>query len=162
MLMNEEQIKRIVRAEIQNHASGARFGLNSIPRHTHNGVDSPPAFQPVITYVGLMNQNGTGAFLPSGWVAYITGAPLAYTYVVIHNLSGGGSSSAVATVYSVVACVQSSGLFVTPVVTEYANYFTVEFINSLGQQPDTPYSFFLTATNNKPLTLVTYSGSLIK
>lgn len=38
--MDDQQIRRIVRDEIARSASSNRFNLNSIPNHTHNGIDS--------------------------------------------------------------------------------------------------------------------------
>lgn len=43
--MNEQQIKQLIQQEIHKNQQAQRFNLNSIPRHTHNGVDSPPVNQ---------------------------------------------------------------------------------------------------------------------
>lgn len=39
--MNEEQIRKLVRDEIQKKSLGGRFGIEPISRHVHNGQDSP-------------------------------------------------------------------------------------------------------------------------
>jgi hypothetical protein len=39
--MNGAQIRKIVREEIQRANGSARFRVNSIPEHTHDGVNSP-------------------------------------------------------------------------------------------------------------------------
>lgn len=39
--MTPEEIKQLVRQEIQSANSALRFQLTGIPRHVHNGVDSP-------------------------------------------------------------------------------------------------------------------------
>ena len=63
--MNEQQIRAVVRQEIDSAISSKRFGLNPIPRHTHNGVDSPPVRQenivPNVRVLGdiTMQTNGT-------------------------------------------------------------------------------------------------------
>jgi len=38
--MDENRIRQIVNEEIRKNESGSRFGLKSIPNHSHNGVDS--------------------------------------------------------------------------------------------------------------------------
>jgi hypothetical protein len=38
--MDENKIRRIVQQEIARSNSGSRFKINSIPNHSHNGVDS--------------------------------------------------------------------------------------------------------------------------
>jgi hypothetical protein len=38
--MNENQIRQIVQEELRRNESGSRFGVKSIPYHTHNGKDS--------------------------------------------------------------------------------------------------------------------------
>lgn len=38
--MNEQQIRQLIQQEIAREKSSSRFGINSIPNHTHNGVDS--------------------------------------------------------------------------------------------------------------------------
>jgi hypothetical protein len=40
-IMNDQQITKIVREEIQRANNSSRFRLQSIPEHTHNGTDSP-------------------------------------------------------------------------------------------------------------------------
>ena len=40
--LNENQIRNIVRSEISRSDSKSRFGVNSIPNHTHDGIDSLP------------------------------------------------------------------------------------------------------------------------
>lgn len=39
--MNEDQIRDIVRNELQQQGSGGRFGMGGVQKHTHNGLDSP-------------------------------------------------------------------------------------------------------------------------
>lgn len=40
--MDEQKIRQIVRQELAQRDASSRFALNSIPNHTHNGVDSLP------------------------------------------------------------------------------------------------------------------------
>lgn len=39
--MDENRVRQIIAEEIAKAASSGRFSLTSIPRHTHNGADSP-------------------------------------------------------------------------------------------------------------------------
>lgn len=39
--MTEQQLRTIIRQEIKANDSSSRFGFNQIPRHVHNGIDSP-------------------------------------------------------------------------------------------------------------------------
>lgn len=43
--MDDNKIRQIVRDEIARNDNRGRFGLNSIPYHTHNGIDSPAVSQ---------------------------------------------------------------------------------------------------------------------
>jgi hypothetical protein len=39
--MNEQQIRQIVQQELQRSNNASRFTVNSIPQHTHDGINSP-------------------------------------------------------------------------------------------------------------------------
>lgn len=39
--MDEKQVRRIVQQEIQKSSKGSQFGVQNVPFHLHNGVDSP-------------------------------------------------------------------------------------------------------------------------
>ena len=39
--MNEQQIRQIVQQELQRSNNASRFSINSIPQHTHDGINSP-------------------------------------------------------------------------------------------------------------------------
>lgn len=47
--MTEQDIKRIVQQEIKAQNAASRFGFTQIPRHLHNGVDSPKINQANVT-----------------------------------------------------------------------------------------------------------------
>jgi len=38
--MDEQTIRKIIREEIARNSSSSRFSVNTIPNHTHNGIDS--------------------------------------------------------------------------------------------------------------------------
>lgn len=65
--MNEERVREIIRQEIQQADSKNRFTLTPINSHTHDGINSPTAFQPIITYVGFIGTLGEAYYLPNGW-----------------------------------------------------------------------------------------------
>lgn len=80
--MNEQQIRSIVQQEIAKSRSDARFGLNPIQRHIHNGIDSPQISQnnvlPSVSVSGAITfasettytLNLNSAFTPSRIIAY--------------------------------------------------------------------------------------------
>lgn len=82
--MNEQQIRQLVQQEIRNYTSGARFGLTTIPRHIHNNTDSPYAFQPILTYAGIINDDGTPILIPAGWTVVHNGTG---SYSIFHHLN---------------------------------------------------------------------------
>ena len=63
--MDEAKIRAIVQQEIQRNDSASRFSLNQIPRHTHNGTDSPNISQssvvPVTRTIGSITMATNGA-----------------------------------------------------------------------------------------------------
>lgn len=67
--MTEQDIKRIVQQEIKAQNAASRFGFTQIPRHLHNGVDSPNISQasviPTTRTIGsvTMATNDTDYFL---------------------------------------------------------------------------------------------------
>lgn len=139
-------IDKQIQQGIQNQASGARFGLNSIPRHIHNGTDSPPVFQTILTYIGAVNANGGIAIMPKGW----GGSGGSGNYTIIHNL---GSSA----IYSVVATANDfldSAVICT--INQTANNFTVSTWNVIGVLVSCGFTFSLTVINNRSTTLPSY------
>lgn len=80
-------LKQQIQQGIQQAASANRFQLSGIPRHVHNGIDSPVVFQPIITYVGLVSFLGISVFLPKGWT--VAQGTVPGNYVVTHNLGPG-------------------------------------------------------------------------
>lgn len=82
--MTPEQVHQMIQQEIHKSQQAQRFNLNSIPRHTHNGVDSPTIFQSSFVYAGAVNTDGTPALLPQGWTSKIGTAG---SYTITHNLN---------------------------------------------------------------------------
>lgn len=132
---------------MQRHNSGARFGLKELAYHTHNGTDSPPIFQPFITYIGLIGLTGTVGILPSGWsVVYgSTGQ-----YQVTHNLNS--------FLYAVVA--NSAGVANVVDISTDPNLIEFDWFTPAGVAQDTPFYFLVSIVNNKKLSLPTYQDTV--
>lgn len=82
--MNPDQIRQLVRQEIQAQSSVSRFTLNTNSRHIHNGTDSPLAYQPIVTYVGSVTSTGGSTLLPAGWTVDHSATGV---YTITHNLN---------------------------------------------------------------------------
>lgn len=166
--MDEQQIRQIVREEIRGSDSSGRFGLNSIPRHIHNNIDSPFVFQPIMTFIGLIAADGVPAAIPSGWTVEIATVNLiTNTYVITHNLdqqssSGVTTDGSPSALYSVVTQVEAvANQFYAPQVVEYKNLFTVNWYNSAGSTEQISFNFILTLINNKSVTYPKYVGTSV-
>lgn len=151
-----ENIRQMVRSEIEIQASAKRFGLVPIPRHTHNNVDSPFIFQPEITYVGIVDHNGIALLLPKGWTAEQTA--FSGVYKVTHNLPPG-------TLYVVSAIASAdsgsghdSVSYSQGSDTSSISFFVFNTIAGTGVVCD--FYFTLTVINNKSAQLPTYTGTL--
>lgn len=152
--MNEATIKQWIQQGIQQAASANRFTLGGIQRHTHNNVDSPYTFEPILTYVGIINYDGTYSLLPKGWTVVKDPANLG-TYYITHNLG--------TVLYSCVAsCFQSTNIFGVPVIEGFANEVDFTWGDvATGAKADTSFYFILTVINNKSTTLPSYVGSAV-
>lgn len=161
--MSPDQIKQLVQQEVQIQMSGSRFGLTTIPRHTHNNIDSPNVFSPTLTYAGevLAGDYGvtspTPILLPKGWtVGYVTTGSLAGAYQVTHNL--GTSQYAVVVSASPGNPAVLNQVFVN--VEENPANFLVIFANSSTFPIDCGFTFTLTQINNRKANLPTYVSSV--
>ena len=146
-------IDQKIQAGIQKASAANRFQLTSSQRHTHNDIDSPYVFQPILTYIGLILINGTiaapaaGAYpgtLPTGWTVNHAGTG---DYILTHNLN--------TTFYACVA----SPLGTTTAVSLAVSTTQVEFAwfdTATQALTDTPFMFILTTINNKKTKLPTY------
>lgn len=148
--MNPEQIRALVRQEIQANSSASRFKVNTTPRHIHNNVDSPFTFQPILTYIGEVNADGTAVLLPNGWTSVGSGTGV---YTITHNLNS--------TYYRIVANPSDPyiGVFCT-IGTRGKNTVVVKtFVPSAGSYAATSasFSFILVITNNRSQTLPSYT-----
>lgn len=154
--MDDQKIRQIVRDELTRNNNGARFGVNNIPFHTHNGIDSPSIFSPTITYTGYIPSDGLVnqtpfVFLPTGWTVELQFPGTTDIYKVTHNL---GTSF-----YSVVVNqVGPGGSTVVNQVVAYDNYFEVAWFNG-GTFYQKDFFFTLTQVNNKRNALPTYTLS---
>lgn len=135
-----------------------RFNVSSTQRHIHNNIDSPYVFQPILTYIGLINEDGSAAVLPNGWSSVRAGG----IYTITHNIESktGLINASFGAPYSIVTQCQGDGIL-SSFVQEGLQVFTVEWKNPAGVVFDTAFSFILTVVNNKSQQLPTYGGDLI-
>ncbi len=161
--MDEQKIRQVAKEvahqEVQNYNAGARFQLNPIQRHIHNNLDSPYAFQPIVNYIGLIEDDGTADLLPKGWTAEL----VTNYYVITHNLglTQGNATGSPNALYSVVVQNQG-GSFLMSIVLEFPNFFIVEWANYLNVGHQTSFGFNLTLINNRSTQLPIYTGKLIQ
>lgn len=80
--MTPEQIRQIVREEIQKSSSSSRFGLAPISRHIHNNIDSPFVFQPILTYSGLVGVGNSVTFVAVTATGAFVGGEVSATLTV--------------------------------------------------------------------------------
>lgn len=145
-------LQNTIQGEIAAHATGARFGLNSIPRHTHNNVDSPYTFQPILNYVGIVESNAVVALFPKGWKLTKTATG---QYTITHNLG-------LSALYTIMVTIHDEGNSAsagvqTPITNR--NAFVVDTYNSLGAV-NNGFHFLVTVINNRSQTLPIYIGTL--
>lgn len=155
--MNDDRIRQIIRQEIQARDAHARFQLVPIQRHTHNNVDSPYTFQPVLTFGGYVRSDGnltkaTGGVIasgvfPVGWTVTKNGTGL---YQVNHNL---GTQQ-----YAVTAIPVDGAQFGTITSKIDDNFIFQGYNISAGAAvaADTNFSFILTLLANTSQTLPSY------
>lgn len=154
---NESQIRSIVQQELAKSNSKGQFGVNTMPKHTHNGVDSVSIFSPTITYTGFVPSTGDAfdpnytIILPSGWSLEKVSTGI---YNILHNLD--------TNLYTVTVCNASGEPLsfneVIPIVIVAQNLFRVHWwdVNSLVFA-DANFYFQLVQPNNKRNALPTYT-----
>lgn len=150
--LSEQQIRNIIKDEIRKSNSSLRFQYTGIPRHTHNGTDSPYITNQSVTYAGAIGSDGSPILLPKGWsVTYdATGF-----YTVTHNLwsqNGGGAQDTNLPYAVVTTALQSTNELVVCVATPFPDSTTFGWFLSHTDPPtaqDTSFFFQFTAINNK-------------
>lgn len=150
--MDEKQIRQIVRDEQSRNTNGGRFGLNTIPFHTHNGTDSPSIFSPTIVYTGYVPADGLVndspfVFLPTGWTVELQAG---YIYKITHNLN--------TDFYTVTACQTGpdNSFGWTAITICQPNYFEISWSPGFAAGA-TDFHFQLVQINNKRNALPTYT-----
>ncbi len=139
--MDEQQIRQIVRDEANRIGDQSTYNTLQIPRHVHNGVDSPLLVPAYLTYVGLIQGVGVPTILPSGWTVVHLGTG---QYEIVHNLGAN-------TAWMVVAMTYDLG---TPAVIQYQSPITTpnsvlfEIYDLAGSALDNDFAFELTVVNN--------------
>lgn len=150
--MDEQKIRNIAKDEIRQANSDLRFQQTGIPRHVHNGSDSPFIFNPTITYAGKIGSDGTPILLPKGWTSVQSATGV---YLITHNLGVGsfsGSNNLLATNISyVVTASPASAPSVVTTINQTPNTVTFTWYDVLDgtTETDTTFFFLLTVINNK-------------
>lgn len=153
--MDEQKIRKIVQDEIRRSQGASRFGINQIPYHTHDGIDSNPVFLPTITYTGYVPSDGLVTnspfvFLPSGWTVELQ---VGNIYKITHNLN--------TDFYTVMACMtgpEANDAF-TPLTVCQSNFFEIAWSFNSTLTLTTDFQFTLVQVNNRRSSLTTYSTS---
>lgn len=145
----------MIQQEIHKSQQAQRFNLNSIPRHTHNSIDSPAVFQPTFTYAGEIGSDGTVGLLPQGWTAVKNGIG---DFSIFHNLG--------TTLYSIVASAQqSTNIVVAATIESFENQIDFSWWNVQGTSvhapADTSFTFLLTNISSKLTKFPIYYGSIV-
>lgn len=166
------KIRQMIHQENYRANVQRQYKVADIPRHTHNGIDSPFIYSSVVSYIGLINENGTPALLPSGWSSVLQGTNPDYYYSITHNLGLEYTGSVVTTgsigtganntgpLYAVTVTSQDIN-FVFPLVNQYDNSFLVFLYESNSIPVKNAFSFNLTIINNKNSRVNNYYGSIV-
>lgn len=146
-MQDEQGIRNIVREEIRRATGQSQFGFNSVPFHTHNGVDSSIAYSPVNIYTGLIQEDGTALLLPVGWTVENVSTGV---YNITHNLGTDLYTMVVAPTLSVTLPIAS--------VVGVANIAGVSWYDTLAPGfANTTFQFILVQINNGPQAVPLYT-----
>lgn len=151
---SEQQIRAMMKDEIQKSNNSGRFNINPNQQLRQNPLNTSSTPTSVLTYVGLVLINGStnppsagaaGGVFPSGWTIDhgSTG-----DYLITHNLGTGA--------YAVVA----SPIGTTTAVEIESNDNQVEFtwFDTFSKAAtSTPFFFILTVVNNRRTSFPTYT-----
>ena len=154
--MPEEQIRALIRQEIQRSDNASRFRLNPTNRHIHNNVDAPFVFQPQVAYAGFVYDDATiGNPFPKGWTVESLGTGI---YRVTHNLSNLG--------YSVVVTAIGNPLVPSAfpgwqILQDYDAFDVLMYDTALQTNLDNSFTFLLTFVNNKSEVPPQYSQNTV-
>jgi len=127
--MDEQQVRRIVREEVEKGGALSTYSTLQVPRHVHNGVDSPFITYTTITYVGYIRSDGSEILIPNGWNAERLDVG---TYTIRHNRGNATVTIPISTV--------------SPFYDEI-NVVWFDALN-LPTKIDTNFQFTLTTINN--------------
>lgn len=96
--MNEQQIRQLIRQEMRNGQNSSRFGLNSVPFHTHDGVNSPKVKEdnviPSVSVIGSIRMATQGAIYTLGLNSNFTPQNI-QTYGAIRGTYNGSTVRAI-------------------------------------------------------------------
>lgn len=147
--LDEQRIRAMIKEEIRTSNSSLRFQQTAIPKHIHNGVDSPFVFNPSQIYAGSIIVDINAQILAGIPVGWGIENPSVGQYKIIHNL-GTTAYLVVATPWS-----QVPTSFVAALVydSNASQYFTVSISDyqTATLRPGS-FQFFLLNVDNRTLT----------
>lgn len=150
--MDENRIKQLIQQELQRSNNASRFTVNSIPQHTHDGINSPSIFSPTIIYTGYVPADGLVnnspfVFLPTGWTVELQ---VGYIYKITHNLN--------TDFYTVTACQTGpdNSFGWSAITICQPDYFEISWSPGFAAGA-TDFHFQLVQINNKRNALPTYT-----
>lgn len=154
--MTPEEVRKIALEVMKTQ--GSVYTTARVPQHVHNGVDSPFALQPTVSFVGIIGDGGEPVVLPSGWNSYYLGAA---TYAIFHHLDatlGKTSPSGAEAVSYAVTFTQLDGYpLATPLLTLGTNGFGVQWLRTTTGNPQgTFFCFTMTLVQNRNTVPPTY------
>lgn len=137
--MDKQEVIALIRSEMARADSANRFRLNPTNRHIHNGTDAPFAFQPAMNYGGIVQLDGLGLALPTGWSVVYNGTG---SYTIVHNLNTTFYVAMVSPILSITLPIAS--------VTPGDDRFDVTWTNTQDDMAsDTSFSFLLVDLTNR-------------
>ena len=140
--MDEQQIRRIVREEVEKGGALSTYSTLQVPRHVHNGVDSPFITNTTLTYVGYIRSDGSEILIPNSWSAERLDVG---TYTIRHNRAND-------LLYSAISVTATGATVTIPISTVSPFYDEINVVwfdaLNLPAKVDTNFQFTVTTINN--------------
>lgn len=146
---DRQQVQQMIQQSIAKSSQAGRFNLQNVQQHEHGGIGSRPAAQPILTYIGIIEADGTVGLLPVGWSVTMNGVG---DFTVNHNLPS-------TALYTVVVSPAYSGGEVSVSIFVQPNFGVVIFDGNGAINAG--FNFIMTVINNKSTQPIRYAGILV-